>query len=141
VGLWAVYSDHHTEVDIGGDRDGLDAFASAAARGERLEVVLDDPPAEWERESHRLTTIRMAPGESEDARIYFAREGSVLVMSGSSEELARIVGGSINSLAQGPAIQNGVASHVHLDPTSDPERQYFSQDSISLVVTFGVTEE
>jgi hypothetical protein len=29
-----------------------------------------------------------------------------------------------------------VGSHVHLDPTSDPERQYYAPDSSSIVVGF-----
>jgi len=140
VRLWAVYSDHHTEVDISGDRDGLLALAAAAAQVDPLELALDDPPAEWQERSNPLTSIRVAPGESRDARICFGLDGSALVMSGSSEELARIVGGSITSLAQGPAIQHGVRRHVHLDPTSDPERRFYSADSASLVVEVGVTE-
>jgi hypothetical protein len=61
-------------------------------------------------------------------------------MSGSSEELARIVGGSIARLADGPATENGVLRHVHLDPTSDPDRRFYSPDSISLVVGFADVE-
>jgi len=141
VRLWAVYSDRHTEVDINGDRDGLRALAAAAAQVDPLELALDDPPVEWQESSHPLKSIRVAPGESGDARVCFGRDGSALVMSGSSEELARIVGGSITFLAEGPAIQNGILSHVHLDPTSDPERRFYSPDSISLVVGFGDTEE
>jgi hypothetical protein len=141
VRLWAVYSDRHTEIDIFGDRDGLRALAAAAAQVEPLELALDDPPAEWQEEGRPLTSIRVAPGDGRDARICFEREGSALVMSGSSEELARIVGGAITSLAAGPASQNRVSSHVHLDPTSDPDRRFYSPDSGSLVVGFGVTED
>jgi hypothetical protein len=134
--LWAVFSDQHTEVDISGDRDGLRALAAAAARDDSMELALDDPPPEWQEKSHPLKSISVAPRHSGDARICFGRNGAALVMSGSSEELGRIVGGSIARLADGPATENGVLRHVHLGPTSDPDRRFYSPDSISLVVGF-----
>jgi hypothetical protein len=140
VRLWATYSKDHPEVDIYGDHEGLLALANTAAQPDLLELALDDPPPQWQKSNHPLRSIRVAPRELGDTRIYFAREGSAFVMSGSADELARIVAESIASLAGGPAKRSGVGSHVHLDPTSDPDRQFYAPDSISVVVGFADSE-
>jgi hypothetical protein len=65
---------------------------------------------------------------------------SAFVISGSSRELARIVGGSIGRLADGPERKSGIPSHLHRDPTSDPDQQFYSPGSGSLTVGFEPTE-
>lgn len=134
--LWAVYSDDHTEVDIGGDREGLRALASAVRLADPVELALDAPPAELLGGSHQLHCVRVRPVDSEDGRICFRREGSALVVSGKREELSRIVGHAVTNIAEGPPKRNGVGSHVHLDPTSDPDRRFYAPDSGSVVVMY-----
>jgi hypothetical protein len=138
--LWAVYSDDHAEVDIGGDREGLRALASAVRLADPVELALDAPPAELAGDSHQLHCVRVRPVDSKDGRICFRRDGSVLVVSGKSEELSRIVGHAVADIAEGPPKRTGVGSHVHLDPTSDPERRYYAPNSGSLVVMYADDE-
>ena len=138
--LWAVYSDGHTEVDAYGDRDGLRAPANAVSQADPLELALDEPPVAWQEHGHPLESIHVEPSEEGDPRICFGREGSVFIISGSNHELARIVGGSISRLADGPEMKNGIPSHLHLDPTSDPERRFYSPDSGSLIAGFSPNE-
>lgn len=134
--LWAIYSDAHTEVDIFGDREGLRALATAATQLDRIDLPLDTPPLDDDEHHHPLESIRIEPHVGEDPRICFRRAGATLLLSGSSGELARIVGGSIGRLAEGPETKNGIGSHLHLDPTSDPERRFYLPDSASAVVGF-----
>jgi hypothetical protein len=141
VALWAVYSDRHTEVSIGGDRDGLRALATAVARGEPDALNLDDPPMAWQEAERSLRAIHVQPKATTAARIRFQRGGQVLIISGQAGELARILGRSITQLADGPAKINTVAAHLHLDPTSDPERRVYAPDSISLVIEFAETDD
>jgi hypothetical protein len=136
VKLWAVCSDQHSEIDVGGDREGLQALAHALRQTNPLELVLDAPPKKWQGETHALRFVRLRPVQSEDARICFERDDAALVVSGKQEELARIVAEAVAEVAEGPAKKNGVGSHAHLDPTSDPERRYYAGDSGSLVVAF-----
>jgi hypothetical protein len=135
MALWAVFSDRHTEVDIAGDRAGLRALASAASGGVPCTLGLDQPHPNWlvAVSAHPLVAIRVEPCGLPGARIVFRREAEVLVISGRPDGLAGI-GGAIAELASGPLRINTVGAHVHLDPTSDPERQFYGEDSISLVV-------
>src|SRR5829696_9382815 len=134
VKLWAIYSDAHTEVDIYGDREGLRTLAAAASQADGLELPLNEPPVARLEFGHPVGSIRVAPSEAGDPRICFGRDGSVWVLSGNTHELSRIVASSIAHLADGPETQNGVGSHLHLDPTSDLERQFYRPDSGSVVV-------
>jgi hypothetical protein len=137
--LWATYSDLHTQVDISGDREGLRALAVALSQPDANKIALDEPPIEPPLAitgSHPMESISIEPNDGGDPRIRFGREGTTLVISGSSQELSRIVGGSIGDVAEGPETKGGVGSHVHLDPTSDPERRYYAPDSSSIVVGF-----
>lgn len=138
--LWAAFSDQHSEVDVGGDREGLRALAHALRQNHPLELVLDAPPKKWHAEAHALRFVRLRPDQSEDAHICFGRDDAALVVSGKQEELARIVANAVAQVAEGPPTKNGVGSHVHLDPTSDPERRYYTRDSGSLVVAFDDSE-
>jgi hypothetical protein len=128
--LCATYSDLHTEVDISGDLEGLRALAVALAQPSANEIALDEPPIGLHEphfaitESRPMESISIEPNDVGDPRIRFRREGTTLVISGSSQELSRIVGGAIGDVAAGPGTKSGVGSHVHLDPTSDPERRY-----------------
>jgi hypothetical protein len=140
VKLWAIYSDAHAEIDVYGDRDGLRALPAAASQGNRLELPLDEPPVGWNELGRTVRVIRVDPNQTGDPRICFRRDGSVFVLSGSNRELSRIVGSSTSELADGPEKQNGVGSHLHLDPTSDPERQFYCPDSGSVVVGFDSDE-
>jgi hypothetical protein len=133
--LWAIYSDSHPEVDIYGDRDGLRLLASAMSQADRSELPLDAVPLKWQEFGYAVTLIRVEPSEAADPRICFGRDGSVWVVSGSSRELSRIVGSSISNLADGPQ-----RSHLHLDPTSDPDRRFYSPNSGSVVVGFEPNE-
>lgn len=83
-----------------------------------------------------MESISIKPNDGGDPRIRFGREGTTLVVSGSCGELSRIVAGPIGRVADGPETKSGVGSHVHLDPTSDPERRYYAPDSSSIVVGF-----
>ena len=140
--LWATYSDLHAEVDVSGDREGLRALAVALSQPSANEIALDEPPIALDEphfaitESHPMESISIEPNDGGDPRIRFKREGATLVTSGSSQELSRIVGGAIGDVAAGPETKSGVRSHVHLDPTSDPERRYYAPDSSSIVVGF-----
>lgn len=133
--LWATYSDLHTEVDVSGDREGLRALAVALSQPNANEIALDEPPFAI-TESHPMESISIEPNDGEDPRIRFRRKGTTLVISGSSQELSQIVGGPIGDVAAGPETKSGVGSHVHFDPTSDPERRYYAPDSSSIVVGF-----
>jgi hypothetical protein len=137
--LWAAYSEYQ-EVAIAGDREGLHALAAAVAGEQPHDVALDEPPQSWLGCDSALALIRIASGEAGDPRISFVRDGSALVMSGDGDALAGIVGGAISSLADEPPTKNSVASHVHLDPTSDPEKRYYAPTSISLVVEHAAPE-
>ena len=134
--LWALYSDDHSEVDVGGDRDGLRALAQSLRQDDPLELVLDNPPETWTGNWRALRFVRVQPVGSEDARICFERDEAALIISGKPDELARIVAHAVAQVAEGPATKNGVGSHVHLDPTSDPERRNYAADSGSLVIAF-----
>ncbi|HEY7149411.1 MAG TPA: hypothetical protein VH420_08190 [Gaiellaceae bacterium] len=140
--LWATYSDLHTEVDVSGDREGLRALADALSRPSAKEIVLDQPPIAVDQppfaitESHPMESISIEPNDGGDPRIRFRREGTTLVISGSGQELARIVGGAIGDVAAGPETKSGVGSHVHFDPTSDPEHRYYAPNSSSIIVGF-----
>lgn len=138
VALWGIYSDAHTEVDIGGNRDGLQALAKALS-GNFIDLKLDEPPTEWASGNHALRAIESAP--EPDARLCFTRNSEILVLSGRQTELVRIVGGAVSRLASGPSRINGVGAHVHLDPTSDPDHRWYSPESISLVVVLVEGEE
>jgi hypothetical protein len=139
--LWGFYSDVHPEVDITGDREGLRLLAAGIAGGDQLDVPLDRPPAARIGEDHPVNGIQVRPRQGSDGRICFVRSGDILVMAGSAGELAHIVGSAIRHLADGPSHHGPVASHVHLDPTSDPERQHYTPDSISLVIGFAVRDD
>jgi hypothetical protein len=134
--IWGIYSDAHPELDLGGERQGLRELAERIISAHVGDVVLDAPPADWEDGTHALHTIRLAPSDDPADRIEFRREGTVLVVAGGSAELARIVGGSINNLADSPyrVTEGSVPTHLHLDPTSDPERRTYSAESLSLTV-------
>jgi hypothetical protein len=135
--LWGVYSDLHSEIELVGDRDGLRALATAAAQAAPLELALDEPRVRPQQDAHALHRIRLEPTDSDDSRIAIRREGATAVLSGNAAEVARIIGGSLAELAELPQKANGVWTHVHLDPTSDPERHYFAPGSGSLVVSYG----
>ena len=128
-----MYSDEHPEVDVYGDRDGLLALANATRQSDALELALDEPPTAWQGSTHPLLSIKVTPTTTGDTRISFARVRLTFVICGSSNELARVIGASIASLADGPAKTNGVGSHLHLDPTSDPDKQVYAPDSISAI--------
>jgi hypothetical protein len=140
--LWATYSDLHTEVSVWGDREGLRALVVALSQPNPNEITLDQPPIALDEppyaitQSHPMESISVAPDDGGDARIRLRRDGTTLVISGSSQELARILGGAVGDVASGPETKSGVGSHVHFDPTSDPERQYYAPDSSSIVVGF-----
>ena len=137
--LWAAYSEYQ-EVSIAGDPEGLHALAAAVAGAQPQDLTLDDPPESWLDGESALTVIRIAPSAAGDPRISFALDGSTLVMSGDGDELARIVRGAISGLADLPPVTNSVVSHVHLDPTSDPEKHY-APTSISLVISHAAPDE
>lgn len=140
MSLWAAYYEYQ-EVAIDGDREGLHTLAAAVAGAQPRDLVLDDPPQSWLGGERALALIRIAPSEAGDPRISFVCDGSTLVMSGDGDELARIVGGAISDLADEPPTKNSVASHVHLDPTSDPEKRFYAPTSISLVVGHAAPDE
>jgi hypothetical protein len=133
VNLWATY--HGVpEVTLDGDREGLRALVTAVGQPDELVLPLDEPPSALG--GQQLESVRIEPSVGEDPRIRFSLRDSALIFSGSSEELARIVGRAISELAEAPESKHGVTAHVHLDPTSDPERRYYSPDSLALVVGF-----
>ena len=117
-------------------------MAVALSQPNANEIALDEPPVALDQpplaitESHPMESISIEPNDEGDPRIRFRREGTTLVISGSTEELSRIVGGAIGDVAAGPETKSGVGSHVHFDPTSDPERRYYAPDSSSIVVGF-----
>src|SRR5215211_6581406 len=118
--VWAIYSDHHTEVDVRGDQDGLRALAAALTSGQSKELTLENPPNSWRSgDEHVLDSIRLEPSQESETRIRFQRDALTLVVSGHSGELARIVGGAITGLADAPRRSTTWGAHVHLDPTSD----------------------
>lgn len=98
--------------------------------------VLDIPPEPWTGTWRALRCVQVQPVESEDVGICFERDETTLLISGRPNELARIVAHAVAQVAEGPATKNGVGSHVHLDPTSDPERRIYATDSGSIVVGF-----
>ena len=137
MSLYATYSDLHTEVDISGDAEGLRALAVALTQPNPIEIALDEPPDEpppANSESHPMESISIEPNDGGDRRIRFRRERATLVISGSSQELSRIVASAIGDVAAGAQTKGGAGSHVHFDPTSDPERRYYAPDSSSIVV-------
>ena len=133
--LWAVYSDRHPEVDVGGDRVGLLGLATALFGRIPNELNLDAPPTSLQT-APSLRAIRVKPNETPNSRIRFSRDGQALTISGRPDEMGRILAASITQLANGPSKINTVGAHLHLDPTSDPERSIYTPDSISLVVQF-----
>jgi hypothetical protein len=100
------------------------------------EIRLDDPPASWLNDDHPLRAIRLHPSRQPADRILFRRDGPVLVISGARGELARRVGGSIANLADAPyrTTESSVPTHLHLDPTSDPDQRWYASGSISLTI-------
>jgi hypothetical protein len=72
-----------------------------------------------------LESIRVEPNDAQDQRLCFRRDGSVLIIAGSDGELARIVGTAVLDVAEGPETKNWIRSHVHLDPTSDPDNRWY----------------
>jgi hypothetical protein len=132
--LWGIYSDAHDEVDLGGDREGLRRLAQRFDHGDADEPVLDDPPSSWREGAHALRSIRFEPNAV--SLILVRREDRSLVISGPQAELTRIFGGSIAQLADAPhrVAQGSVPTHLHLDPTSDPENRVYSPASIALTV-------
>lgn len=103
VGLWAIYSDKHSEVDIAGDHDGVRGLADWIVGGTVGELVLDPVPASWLGvDSQALEAIGLLPSDDRSERIGFERKGSLLVISGNAKELERIVAGPIGRLAELP---------------------------------------
>jgi hypothetical protein len=72
VTLWAIYSDQHAEVDVGGDRAGLLGLATALARGITDDLNLDAPPPSWQT-APVLRAIPVKPNETPDSLIRFYR--------------------------------------------------------------------
>jgi hypothetical protein len=138
VKLWATYDAAHADTDVAGEREGL-RVAEAASQADPLELILDAPFAGWEEHGHPLDAIRIEPRHEGDPRIHYSNIQSALVIAGAPAELARILGGSLTMLADGPSSKNGMASHVHLDPTSDPQGRYYAPGSSSIVVGFAST--
>jgi hypothetical protein len=135
VALWAIYSDGHAEVDVIGDREGLHLLAEALASHRLSDLTLGEPPRSWQASGYKpLDGIRIEPSPEPGRLIRFQRDRLVLVVSGSTDELSRIISGPVAELAYGPATTNGVGSHLHLDPTSDPEGRYYAPGSASLVI-------
>jgi hypothetical protein len=118
-------------------------LADRITSGYTGDVPLTDPPADWlDGAHHPLEAIRLQPSNTPAERIEFQRQHAVLVISGTHAELARIVGGSIDNLADAPyrMTEGSVPTHLHLDPTSDPERRWYSEKSISLVVNLAAED-
>lgn len=138
--LWATHDAAYAEVDVAGDREGLQALATAALDDDAIDLVLDAPPDDWKQYGVPLETIRIEPRNEGESRISFSHEGAALVIGGAPAELARVVSSSLASLAQEPASKNAVPTHVHLDPTTDPEAHVYVPGSLSIVVGFVATE-
>ena len=138
--LWGTYHDY-PEIDIVGDRDGLRVLAGAGKQAQQLTLSLDEPPLAFREFGDALDAVRIEPDDLGDPRICYRRSGKALIVSGSSGEIARLFGGNIDRLAAGPESKNGIPSHLHLDPTSDPERRYYAPDSAALVVGFPASGE
>jgi hypothetical protein len=83
-----------------------------------------------------LESIRVEPNDAQDQRLCFRRDGSVLIIAGSDGELARIVGTAVLDVAEGPKTKNWIRSHVHLDPTSDPDNRWYGPGSAPITVGF-----
>ncbi len=131
-----MYYEDHNEVDLGGHRKDLGELADHLTDGSLGSLPLDAPPSRlMGKGSHALETIHREPSEDASDRIMFRREGAALVIAGGSE-VGRVIGGSIRFLADSPqrTAENLVSDHVHLDPTTDPEHEYFSPESGSIVV-------
>jgi hypothetical protein len=136
VGIWGVYSDKHGEVDLGGDRDSLRELGEKITRGLAGDVHLGEPPADWLLEGRPLQAIRLDPSDDPADLILLRRDGPTLVISGQRSELARIVGSGILDLSGAPyrVTANSVPTHLHIDPTTDPEGRWFSSESTASFV-------
>ena len=71
--------------------------------------------------------------------IVLRREGAALVIEGGSE-VGRIFGGGISRLAEGPYRTSGVRTHIHLNPTTDPEHTIYSPES-TVEVSVALSDE
>jgi len=115
-------------------------LAETIETGAVRDLPLDSAPARWLRaDALALDAIGLIPSDDPADLIVFERQGALLVVSGFAAELRRIVAGSIRDLADEPYKTNSVGTHLHLDPTSDPEHRWYSASSASLVI--GLSEE
>jgi hypothetical protein len=129
VGIWGIYTERHAGVDIGGNRASLRHLASEVMGWSNKTLMLEAPPPTWVAEDWAaLEEIRCVPTDDPEGRICLRRDGAALVIEGGSE-VPRIIGGSIASLAEEPYSTNTVRTHIHLDPTTDPEHRYYSAES------------
>ena len=55
-------------------------------------------------------------------------------------EVGRIFGGGISRLAEGPYRTSGVRTHIHLNPTTDPEHTIYSPES-TVEVSVALSDE
>jgi hypothetical protein len=134
--LWGMYFDHHSEVDLAGDSDGLRQLADMIVNGQPNDLLLAHAPPDSSAGTRALHALRLAPTSDTTDRIRFSRDGAVLVIAGPQNELGRILAGPVRDLAEGePSRETRVRRHVHFDPTSDRVQRTFAPESISIVVS------
>jgi hypothetical protein len=115
-------------------------LAAALTDWSHRTLALDRPPPSWLGEdSAALEEIRCVPTDDPAGLIVLRREGAALVIEGGSE-VGRIIGGGIAGLAQEPYRTSGVRTHMHLDPTTDPEHSYYSAES-TIEVSVALSDE
>jgi hypothetical protein len=132
--LWAEA--YGREIMIDGDRPAVRMLATILERGEAVELGLDAPPLGRPLLGEPLRTVSVRPRDESETRVSFRRDGDALVVSGAPAEIARLVGGNIATLADSPTTTNSVRTHIHLDPTNDPDHRFWAADSLPLVVGF-----
>lgn len=136
VAIWGIYSDIHPEVDLAADDAGLLQLADLIEAGGADDLPLGEAPTDQLARTHPFNALRLSPTSEMTAKLRFRRDGSVLLIAGERNELARILAAPIRALAEGPEpnAQTRLLRHVHFDPTSDPEKRWYAADSISIVI-------